>query len=128
MEIGIDVVDILRFKQAVEKWGEIFLHRVFTEREISLYKNRINSLAVRFAGKEAFYKALGKGNLIWKEIEITGNDKPLITLYGKTKEIINNKKVSISLSHEKKFAVAVVLIFEPLASETESMIYFYASV
>lgn len=110
MGIGIDIVDIPRFNKVVEKWGDVFLQRIFTQREISAYRNRVNSLAVRFAGKEAFYKASGYDILRWKEIEILGNGKPKITLYGKTKEQMKDKSISISLSHEKNFGVAVVLI------------------
>jgi len=110
MDIGIDIVDISRFNKAVERWGETFLQRIFTEREILTYKEKIDSLAVRFAGKEAFYKALNQGSLIWTEIEILGDGKPVITLYGETKKRVKNKNISISLSHEKKFGVAVVLI------------------
>ena len=110
MGIGIDIVDIPRFNRVVEKWGEYFLQRIFTPREISTYRDRVNSLAVRFAGKEAFYKASDYGTLVWKEIEILGNGRPEITLYGKTKEQMKDKSISISLSHEKNFGVAVVLI------------------
>ncbi len=110
MDIGIDIIDISRFSKVVERWGETFLRRVFTEREILTYKEKINSLAVRFAGKEAFYKASGYGTLVWREIEILGDGKPVITLYGETKKRVKNKNISISLSHEKKFGIAVVLI------------------
>ena len=70
--IGIDIIEIARIKKAIARWGESFLHRVYTEPELRLYHKKPSSLAARFAGKEAVIKALeaqAKG-ISWKEIEI----------------------------------------------------------
>src|SRR3712207_2315513 len=60
---GVDIVDIDRIAQAVTRWGEPFLRRVFTEREVADAAGRMSSLAARFAAKEAVAKALGTGLL-----------------------------------------------------------------
>ncbi|HOV12916.1 MAG TPA: holo-ACP synthase, partial [Spirochaetota bacterium] len=97
------------------------LEKVFTKNEIEYCMKRKASsqcLAVRFATKEAFAKALGTGfrnGVYFDEIEIVNNElgKPDIKLYGKTKEIYDNlnlKKVNVSLSHEKHYAVSVVVL------------------
>ena len=56
--IGIDIIEIGRIKQALQRWDKRFLARIFTDTEITLYRNRPESLAARFAGKEAVIKAL----------------------------------------------------------------------
>ena len=113
--IGIDIMEIARIKKAIARWGESFLHRVYTELELELYHQKPSSLAARFAGKEAVVKALGtqaKG-ISWKEIEILSdpNGRPLIYLYGKAKNRANGlalNNLTISLSHSKEYAIACV--------------------
>ena len=111
MQIGVDIVDIERFSKVIDRWGDRFLRRIFTDREIEEYRDRIESLAVRFAGKEAFFKASNMEILVWKEIEIIGESKPELKLCGKTAENFQGKKFTVSLSHEKKYGIAVVLIY-----------------
>ena len=82
--IGIDIVHIPKFKKAVERWGDKIKKRIFTKGELAYCKNRRFSeqhLAVRFAAKEAFIKALGRG-VGSKEIEVTNNSdgRPYIIL------------------------------------------------
>jgi len=60
--IGIDIIEIPRIKKALDEWGEKFLRRVYTGREIELYQNQTPSLAARFAAKEAVMKALNTAN------------------------------------------------------------------
>ncbi|MCO5247079.1 MAG: holo-ACP synthase, partial [Anaerolineae bacterium] len=79
--IGVDIVEVERIAQAVERWGERFLRRVYTEGEISYCGQRMSSLAARWAAKEAVSKALGTGWapqqehdagwIDWTEIEVT---------------------------------------------------------
>jgi holo-[acyl-carrier protein] synthase len=104
--VGVDIVEVSRIAAAVERHGERFLRRVFTEEEIAYAKGKKNmyqSLAGRFAAKEAFMKALGKG-LTWTDIGVreTGG-KPFIVYQGERYE-------GISISHEKSYAVSVVMI------------------
>ncbi|MDR2017877.1 MAG: holo-ACP synthase [Syntrophobacterales bacterium] len=104
--VGIDIVDVSRIAQAVDRFGDRFLHKVFTDEEIRYAKQRksmYQTLAGRFAAKEAFMKAVGKG-LSWKAIEVlqTGG-KPFI-IYKHT------RYEGVSISHEKAYAVSVVII------------------
>ena len=119
--IGIDVVEINRVKQALERGKEHFLSRVYTKQEIDYCKTGKDSIqryAVRFAAKEAAMKALGTGwarGICWQDIEIIPGKEgaPQLTLKGKSLEMfeqIGAKKIHVSLSHHKMFASALVII------------------
>jgi len=113
--IGIDIIEIARIEKAISRWGESFLHRVYTDPELELYHNKPSSLATRFAGKEAVIKALGpqiKG-ISWREIEILSDPggKPSVHLYGEAQnraDSLGLDKLAISLSHSKEYAIALV--------------------
>lgn len=112
---GIDIIEITRIKKAIARWGEAFLHRIYTDSELKLYQNKPSSLAARFAGKEAVMKLLGTGNrgVSWREIEILSHatGKPLVNLYGRAQIIANKlriKEIAVSLSHSKEYAIASV--------------------
>jgi len=123
--IGADVVDINRFKEATRKSPKV-IERVFTTGEIAHAqklspKKKTAYYAKRFAGKEALSKACGTGignRLNWQDMEIL-NDKqgtPVATFSGKALKFLKKKfktktiKVFISLSDEKDFALAFVLL------------------
>ena len=120
--IGTDIVSVERIKKSTK--DKAFLNRIFHQKEISKCKKIItshNCFAKRFAAKEAFSKALGTGvskGINFKEIIILNkkSGKPYIDLIGQTKKILNKKfkgkksKISLSLSDEKKYAVAFVTI------------------
>ena len=113
--IGIDIVEIDRIKRAIERWGQSFLNRVYTEPELKLYSKHPSSLAARFSGKEAVIKALSAKGIGLKEIEIlSDNDgKPKVKLYGKGQhraEEMNMLNLAISLSHCKDYAVACAIV------------------
>lgn len=109
---GVDITEVRRLRQAVEKWGESFLHRVFTKEELENAKTRgslYQHLAGRFAAKEAVFKALGDTKLNWKDVQIL-NDKE-----GKPYcKILNGRgrkvEVYISISHVKTYATAFAII------------------
>ncbi len=109
---GIDIVEVKRLEAAVKRWGDIFLKRVFTEKELAYSKNKRHPflhLAARFAAKEAVFKALGTNlKLNFKDIEIS-NDK-----YGRPYCSIKNKTtpILISISHTYDYAVACAIIQE----------------
>jgi len=114
--IGIDIIEIERVETAINRWGEHFLKRIYTESELTICHNRTLSLASRFAAKEAIMKVLGTGGrgIAWREIEILTDDngKPLVKLYGKALNKateLNLKEFSISLSDSKQHAVAVAI-------------------
>ena len=114
--IGVDIIEIGRIEKAINRWGESFLHRVYTEPEQRLCRKRPSRLAGRFAGKEAVMKALGTGirGISWREIEILAepSGKPIVHLYGKAQKKANDLglgKLAISLSDSKEYAVAFVV-------------------
>jgi holo-[acyl-carrier protein] synthase len=118
VQCGVDLVDIDRIAVAVERWGERFLNRVWTERELAICQGRMPVLAARFAGKEAASKALGTGitGLVWREIEILRDNrgKPLVMLHGKAKERaaeLGLNHWSVSLTHSRDLACAIVVAY-----------------
>lgn len=121
--VGIDIVNIIRFKSILNK-NNIFKQRIFSKSEINYCqkkKNKISCLAMRYAAKEAFSKALGTGisnGISFKEIEVKNNKigKPNINIKGKSKLIVkkilkkNSFKSFVSLSDDKPCAIAIVVI------------------
>ncbi len=117
--IGVDIVEIDRIRDAVERWGERFLRRVFTQREIAYSyrkKEPYRPLSVRFAAKEAFIKAISaETHLAWTEIEVINKEggQPLIEVKGRLKTFFEErsiKRVHLSMSHERKYGVACVVV------------------
>ena len=120
--IGTDIVSVERIKNSLK--NKNFVHRIFNEKEILKCKkisNSSNCYAKRFAAKEAFSKALGTGvsnGINFNEIVILNkkSGKPYINIIGQTKKALDKKfkrkktKISLSLSDEKKYAVAFVTI------------------
>ena len=121
---GIDIIDIERVRRVIRKYGNRFKKRCFSDNEIERSDKRLNSVesyAKRYAAKEACAKALGTGlarGVFWKDIEVVNNryGKPFIKLHGKAKDIFRNMdkasdtKIEVSLSDEKKYAIAFVTI------------------
>ena len=109
---GVDITEVRRLRQAVEKWGDEFLNRIFSKVELENAKTRgslYQHLAGRFAAKEAIFKALGNKGLNWKDVQILNDSdgRPnCIILNNKAK----NKKVHISISHVKSYATAFAII------------------
>lgn len=113
---GVDLVEIERFRLAMERHGKRLLERIFTPQELVETKGLAASLAVRFAGKEAAAKALktGIGPVRWREIEILRgpNREPELHLHGSAKTLARQMGLynwSISLSHTDAHAIAVVV-------------------
>ena len=120
--IGADIVNISRIKKLLNK-NKKFKNRIFSIKEIKYCetrKNKFASYSKRFAAKEAFSKALGTGiskGISFNEISINNNKNgaPFFELLGKTKVIVKNltkskNKIYLSLSDEKKYALAMVVI------------------
>ena len=113
--IGVDIIEIVRIEKAIAQWGDRFLHRIYTDAELRLYRQKSSSLAARFASKEAVMKLLGTGwiGISWKEIEILSHPsgKPLVNLYGRAQTEAGKlglKGIAISLSHSREYAIALV--------------------
>ena len=107
--IGIDVVDINRFKESLERTPSL-LEKLFTVQEKS---KPIASLAARFAAKEALAKALNAGQgLSWHEAEIVNleSGKPVFLFRGKIADLIDGAQVHLSLSHDAGIASAMVIV------------------
>jgi len=119
--LGIDLIEIRRLLDGYSKFGELFLKKIFTEKEIeycSKFLNSFESYAGKFAVKEAFMKAIGAGirQGIWFcDIE-TLNDssqKPYIILHRKAKEYYENSGANIihlSITHTEVYATAIVIL------------------
>ncbi len=114
--IGTDIVEIGRIRQAIGRWGERFLDRVYTKAELKIYGHRAHSLAASFAAKEAVMKMLGTGNrgVAWREIEVLYHDsgKPYIRLSGRAQKVAQKlgiKEIDVSLSHSRDNAVATAI-------------------
>ena len=114
--IGTDIVEIERIRQIIERFGDRFLRRVYTEAELRIYGHRPHSLAASFASKEAVMKVLGTGarGIGWREIETLyhPDGKPLIKLNGRARkaaEKLGIKEIDVSLSHSRKYATATAI-------------------
>jgi holo-[acyl-carrier protein] synthase len=114
---GIDLVDCPRIEQMIERHGERFIRRVFTDGEQAYAeknKNEVEKLAGRFAAKEAILKLVGtgwRGRIAWTDIEIINNasGQPEVTLGGEVKKIADKlgiKHISVSITHTANFAIA----------------------
>ena len=121
--VGVDITEVARVKRAIKN-SSSFQKKVFSSREIAkCTESNIGSqcFAARFAGKEAFMKAVGTGwaeGLKWTEIEILNDDKgkPILHLSGESQKMIETLKVirmSVSLTHVKEYAMAVVILEVP---------------
>lgn len=111
--VGVDIIEIHRVQRALERHGDRFLKRVYTDLEAAFCRGRVNELAARFAAKEAVMKVLGTGarGVAWREIEVIPNHrgKPLVYLHGRAAEraeYIELDALDISLTHSDGHAVA----------------------
>lgn len=114
---GIDLVDCPRIEQMLERHGRRFINRVFTKAEQAYAesnKNKIETLAGRFAAKEAILKLIGtgwRGKIAWTDMEVVNNAKgqPEVNLSGEVEKIaasLGIGPISISISHTANFAMA----------------------
>ena len=123
---GIDIIDIRRIKKTLDKFGDKFKKRCFSQNEIIRSENKIKSVesyAKRYAAKEACAKALGTGlarGVFWKDIEVYNNShgKPKIKLNNKALKFLrkinneSNSTIELSLTDETNYAIANVIIYE----------------
>lgn len=119
--IGVDIVETARIDRSLERFGERFLHRVFTGGEIEYcqsMKYPARHFAARFAAKEAASKAFGTGigkAMGWRDIDVHrhGSGQPFVVLDGGAKELAASRNISsvwISLSHTDHHAVATIVL------------------
>ena len=125
--VGIDLAEISRIREAIDRYGERFLGRIFTPWEIQYCLSKINpasSFAGRFAVKEAVFKAIGTGfaeGVKWTSVEVVNDRRgqPTVRLGRGIVNHIGQRKIVISLSHTREYAVAsAVLISDGSSNST----------
>ena len=127
IEAGIDIVEIERVADLVRRYGDRFRARVYTDREWDDSGGRAESLAARFAAKEATIKALGSREPALHEIEVVRPpwSRPTLRLSGRAAAIAREQSVrelALSLSHARDHAIAMVVLVrdgEPPAWDAE---------
>lgn len=112
---GVDIVEIDRVADLLARHGDRFRQRVYTDREWLDSGGRVESLAARFAAKEALIKAIGSRELTLREIEVVRpeHSQPTLRLWGRaaaTARTLAVRELAVSLSHGRAHAVAVVVI------------------
>jgi holo-[acyl-carrier protein] synthase len=119
--IGTDMIEIERIEESIARYGEKFVERIFTAGEIAYCRKKKasgESFAARFAAKEAGAKALGTGisrGVSWQEIEVRRmpGQRPTLHWSGRAAEIaaqMGVKRTSLSLTHSRTVAMAVVIV------------------
>ncbi len=119
--MGIDVAEVPRIDEALNRHGDRFRQRVFTDGEINYCEskaNRAERYAARFAAKEAAMKALGTGwnhGVRWRDIEVSRRPggRPTLVLHGKAKEFaekLGTKNIALSITHTAEQAFAQVIL------------------
>ncbi len=113
---GVDIIEIARIQAVLDRRGERFLKRVFTDLEILECHGRADALAIRFAAKEAVSKALGTGigPISWHDVETLHkwSGEPYLILHDDAKKIAEELGLTVwavSLSHSRENAIAVVV-------------------
>lgn len=117
LRTGIDLIEIDRLRCTLKRHGERFLKRIFTPLELDECGGQVESLAARYAAKEAVAKALGYGIGVvsWQDIEIRRgeNGEPTLYLYGTASHLAEEQGLaiwSVSLSHTANQALAMVVV------------------
>ncbi|MCC7155714.1 MAG: holo-[acyl-carrier-protein] synthase [Bryobacterales bacterium] len=118
---GIDLAEVERIKNSIERFGDRFIERVYTPRErayVERKANRYERYAARFAAKEAGMKAIGtgwRGGIRWHDFEVTNlaSGRPTLTLHGIAEQVaarMGVKSISLSLTHTAQYGMAFVIL------------------
>ncbi len=132
---GVDIIEIARIQQAMARWGERFLRRVYSPAELDLCGGRVQSLAARWAAKEAVAKLLGEGlrgmgagspekGVAFGEIEVLADPRgrPTVSLTGAAlarARALGLQTISLSLSHDRGMAIAFAVALAPGEHQVE---------
>ena len=116
--IGVDIIEISRIAESIERYGNTFLRKLFTENEIAYCNAKklpAQHFAARFAAKEALSKAIAtgwSGEFEWKNVEVKNDPsgKPDFLLHNKTAEALQGSRVLLSMSHSDTAVIAFVVI------------------
>ncbi len=119
LRTGVDLVEVNRIEETVARYGDRFLNKVFTARELEYAAGRMHSLAARFAAKEAVSKLLAVGiqhpdGVDWREIEVLSGERgdPVLQLHGRAAARaaeLGFREIALSLSHTRTEAIAIVV-------------------
>jgi len=121
--IGIDIIEIERIKESIEKLGERFLNKIYTKKELDYCSSKANKYqhyAARFAAKEAIYKAISshyRKGIGWHEVEIYNepNGMPSVKLYGNLKTFLGgDMDLKITMSHSDNYVTCFAILFRKL--------------
>ena len=118
---GIDIIEINRIKNSIQKYSNRYEQKVFTQKEVDYCHSQADPakhFAARFSVKEAVLKCFGTGmtgGILWKDIEVDKqkSGQPILNLYGKGNELFSRlklKRIHISITHDKNYAIANVVI------------------
>jgi holo-[acyl-carrier protein] synthase len=118
---GVDLAEVDRIRHSVVNYGERFLQRIYTPREIAYVQRKANKYeryAARFAAKEAGMKAIGtgwRGGVRWQDFEVVNlpSGRPTLLLHGVAAEVANRmgvKNVQLSLTHTAALGMAHVIL------------------
>ena len=118
---GVDLAEVARIRASIERYGDRFIKRVFTEKEAAYAERKANKYeryAARFAAKEAGMKALGtgwSGGIKWKDLEVANlpSGRPTLVLHGVARAVADGLSVNtihLSLTHTSEQALAWVLL------------------
>ena len=118
---GVDLAEVPRIRHSVERFGQRFLSRIYTERELAYVARKggkFERYAARFAAKEAGMKAIGtgwRGGVTWRDFEVTNlpSGKPTLALHGVAAEIAKRlgvANISLSMTHTAELAMAIVIL------------------
>jgi holo-[acyl-carrier protein] synthase len=117
--IGTDIIEIERIKASINRFGESFLKKIFTDNEIRYCHSKANKYqhyAVRFAAKEAIYKAFpteGQKRLNWQTVEVSidNQGRPSVKFLKSATELPKmGYEINISLSHSNSYAICVAIV------------------
>jgi len=119
---GVDIAEVHRIRESIERFGDRFLHRIYTEGEIQYCERknvtRFESYAARFAAKEAGMKALGTGwnhGVRWRDIEVVRprGQRPTIQFHGQAASFaqkLGTRNIALSITHTTEQALAHVIL------------------
>ena len=118
---GVDIAEVPRIAAAIERFGDRFVRRIFTDNEIRYCESKANKaerFAARFAAKEAALKAIGtgwRGGINWRDVEVTRepSGRPTLVFHGVAAEIavkLGMRRAHLSLSHTADNAIAHVIL------------------
>jgi holo-[acyl-carrier protein] synthase len=118
---GVDLAEVPRIRASIERFGDKFIHRIYTPAEIAYVQRKANKyerFAARFAAKEAGMKAIGTGwrrGVRWRDFEVANlpSGKPTLRLHGVAAQVAGKlgvRNISLSITHTAELGMAYVIL------------------